>query len=53
MNKQITEDWYTTGADGEVFYSTHQEVRVGDCTMDADETYTLTKIYTPGVRVLY
>lgn len=53
MNRQITEEWYTTGANGEEkFYSSHNEVRVGECTMNAEETQTHTKMYTPGVRVV-
>lgn len=54
MNRQISEEWYTVDAAGEeTFYSQHNEVRVGDCEMDAEEQFTLTKRYTPGVRVTY
>jgi len=55
MNRQISEEWYTTDAAGEneTYYSQHNEVRVGDCDMDAEEQFTLTKRYTPGVRVVY
>jgi len=53
MNRHITEEWYSVNAKNEEeFYSSHQEVRVGDCKADALNTHTLEKHYTPGVRLL-
>jgi hypothetical protein len=53
MNRHITEDWYTVSGDHvETPYSSHQEVRVGECHADALNEYTMDKHYTPGVRLL-
>lgn len=53
MNRHITEDWYTVDPTGsEIFYSSHQEVRVGECSADGLNEYTLGKHYTPGVRLI-
>lgn len=52
MNMQISEEWHVTQADGsEAFESTHNEVRVGSCTMSADGSVTATKHMIPGVRL--